>query len=78
LNPTGTALTGRRSGRAYRLGDEIEVRVESITKNEGKVELALGSERRGSARRPAGKQSPTKRSPGSSKKGKGKGARKKR
>jgi ribonuclease R len=40
LNATGTALAGRRSGRAYRLGDEIEVRVESIAQNEGKVELA--------------------------------------
>jgi ribonuclease R len=41
LNPTGTALAGRRSGRAYRLGDQIEVRVESIARHEGKVELAL-------------------------------------
>ena len=40
LNPTGTALAGRRSGRAYRLGDQIDVRVESIVKHEGKVELA--------------------------------------
>jgi ribonuclease R len=40
LNPTGTALQGRRSGRAYRLGDPIEVRVESIARSEGKVELA--------------------------------------
>src|SRR6185437_14693084 len=41
LNATATALVGRRSGRAYRLGDPIEVRVESIARNEGKVELAL-------------------------------------
>jgi ribonuclease R len=41
LNATGTALVGRRSGRTYRLGDAIEVRVESIARNEGKVELAL-------------------------------------
>jgi len=41
LNATGTALVGRRTGRAYRLGDPIEVRVESIAKHEGKVELAL-------------------------------------
>jgi ribonuclease R len=40
LNTTGTALVGRRSGRAYRLGDTIEVRVESIARGEGKVELA--------------------------------------
>src|SRR5262249_41833838 len=41
LNPTGTALVGRRSGRSFRLGDPIEVRVESIARHEGKVELAL-------------------------------------
>ena len=41
LNETGTALVGRRSGRRYRLGDPIEVRVESIARHEGKVELAL-------------------------------------
>jgi ribonuclease R len=40
LNPTGTALAGRRSGRAYRLGDPIQVRVESIARAEGKVELS--------------------------------------
>ena len=40
LNDTGTALVGRRSGRAYRLGDAILVRVESIARNEGKVELS--------------------------------------
>ncbi len=41
LNATGTALAGRRTGKAYRLGDPIEVRVESIARDEGKVELAL-------------------------------------
>jgi len=41
LNDLGTALAGRTTGRSYRLGDAIEVRVESIAKNEGKVELAL-------------------------------------
>jgi ribonuclease R len=40
LNPTGTALVGRRSGRRYRLGDPIRVRVEQIRRSEGKVELA--------------------------------------
>jgi ribonuclease R len=40
LNATGTALAGRRSGRTYRLGDPIEVRVEQIVRSEGKVELA--------------------------------------
>ena len=41
LNPLGTALAGRRSGRTYRLGDPIEIRVEDIRRNEGKVEVAL-------------------------------------
>jgi ribonuclease R len=43
LNKTGTALVGRRSGRTYRLGDPIVVRVESIARHEGKVELALAA-----------------------------------
>ena len=42
LNDLGTALAGRRSGGTFRLGDPIEVRVESIARAEGKVELALG------------------------------------
>jgi ribonuclease R len=41
LNATGTALVGRRSGRRYRLGDGIRVRVDSIRKPEGKVDLTL-------------------------------------
>jgi len=41
LNDRQTALVGRTTGRRYRLGDPITVRVESIAKNEGKVELAL-------------------------------------
>ena len=40
LNDFGTALVGRRSGGAFRLGDWIGVRVESIDKPAGKVELA--------------------------------------
>jgi len=42
INALGTSLAGRRTGRTYRLGDPIEVRVESIARNEGKVELAPG------------------------------------
>jgi ribonuclease R len=41
LNALGTALAGRRGGGRYRLGDPIEVRVESIDRAAGKVELAL-------------------------------------
>jgi len=40
LNRLGTALVGRTTGRKYRLGDPVEVRVESIARSEGKVELA--------------------------------------
>jgi ribonuclease R len=50
LNQLGTALAGRTTGRTYRLGDPIEVRVESIARNEGKVELALGNDARPSGR----------------------------
>src|SRR5262249_14981320 len=45
VNRTATALAGRRSGRTFRLGDAIEVRVESIAKGEGKVELAFADAR---------------------------------
>jgi ribonuclease R len=41
LNSLGTKLAGRTTGRTYRLGDPLEVRVESITRNEGKVDLSL-------------------------------------
>jgi ribonuclease R len=40
LNELSTALVGRRGGRTYRLGDRIEVRVQDLRRNEGKVELA--------------------------------------
>ena len=39
LNELGTALEGRRTGRAYRLGDPLGVRVEKIERPTGKVEL---------------------------------------
>jgi ribonuclease R len=39
LNALGTALEGRRSGRSYRLGDPLAVRVEKIERADGKVEL---------------------------------------
>jgi ribonuclease R len=43
INDLATALTGRMTGRTYRLGDPIEVRVESIARNEGKVDLQLAT-----------------------------------
>jgi ribonuclease R len=39
LHPLGIALVGRRSGRSYRLGDPISVRVERIEKPTGRVSL---------------------------------------
>ncbi|MGB2875350.1 MAG: RNB domain-containing ribonuclease [Gaiellaceae bacterium] len=42
LNALGTALVGRRGGLRYRLGDPIDVRVQEIRRNEGKIELAPG------------------------------------
>jgi ribonuclease R len=39
LNALGTALEGRRSGRSYRLGDRLTVRVEKVERAQGKVEL---------------------------------------
>jgi ribonuclease R len=45
LNPLATALAGRTTGKKYRLGDAIDVRVESIARNEGKVELELAGAR---------------------------------
>ncbi|HVV58217.1 MAG TPA: RNB domain-containing ribonuclease, partial [Gaiellaceae bacterium] len=39
LNDLGTALVGRSSGRTYRLGDGIAVRVDTVRRLEGKVDL---------------------------------------
>lgn len=36
-----TRLVGRRGGRTFRLGDPIDVRVQEVRKNEGKVEVSL-------------------------------------
>jgi ribonuclease R len=46
LNALATGLVGRRTKRAYRLGDPIEVRVQEIRRAEGKVELSLAREPR--------------------------------
>ena len=42
IDPLATALVGRTTGRRYRLGDAVEVRVERVSAHDGKVELALG------------------------------------
>jgi ribonuclease R len=55
MNETRTALVGRRSGRALRLGDPLGVRVESIEAPRGRVDLEPAGE-------PAkGQQKPRKR-----------------
>ena len=41
LDPLATALVGRRTGKRYRLGDALEVQVESLDRLEGKVEVRL-------------------------------------
>ncbi len=41
LDALGIALVGRRSGRTFRLGDPVDVRVERIEKTSGKVSLEL-------------------------------------
>ena len=53
LNALGTALVGRTTGRRFRLGDGIGVRVESIARSEGKIELSLGAPRRAGAAGPS-------------------------
>jgi ribonuclease R len=62
LNDLGTALVGRRGGQRYRLGDEIDVRVEEIRRAEGKIELAptaaSGSGRGGGQRGRSGRRRP--------------------
>ncbi|MBA3366202.1 MAG: RNB domain-containing ribonuclease [Actinobacteria bacterium] len=40
VDTLATALVGRRSGRRYRLGDPLDVRIESIDRPAGKVELS--------------------------------------
>jgi ribonuclease R len=39
LNALGTGLSGRRTGRSYRLGDPVEVRVVKVDRADGKVQL---------------------------------------
>jgi ribonuclease R len=41
LDPLGVSLVGRRSGHAYRLGDEIAVRVDRVEKTSGRVSVEL-------------------------------------
>jgi ribonuclease R len=61
LNATATAVTGRRTGRSYRLGDPIDVRVESIARHEGKVELAPAGQGSRPPRKPQDRKPPAKR-----------------
>ncbi|CAB4694085.1 MAG: RNB domain-containing ribonuclease [Actinobacteria bacterium] len=79
LNVTGTALTGKRGGRTYRLGDTIEVMIHSIKKSEGKVDLALPDSPADGTRKPKPAKSGVSRPPsGSARGGKRAGASSKR
>ncbi|HEX4520730.1 MAG TPA: RNB domain-containing ribonuclease [Gaiellaceae bacterium] len=60
LSDTGTALVGRRSGKRYRLGDLIDVRVESIARHEGKVDLAPAGQGSRPPRKPQDRKPPSK------------------
>ena len=53
LNELGTALVGRRGGRRYRLGDEIDVKVEDIRRagGQGRVSTPESGGARGGGRR---------------------------
>jgi ribonuclease R len=44
LNETETAIVGRRSGRTIRLGDPVEVRVDSVEAPRGRVDLVPAGE----------------------------------
>jgi ribonuclease R len=52
LTPLGTALTGRRGGGTFRLGDPISVKVVTIERAEGKIELEPAPAERQASRRP--------------------------
>jgi ribonuclease R len=41
LDELGVSLAGRRSGRRYRLGDVVPVRVDTLNRRDGRVKLAL-------------------------------------
>ncbi len=72
LNDTGTALVGRRSGKRYRLGDPIAVRIESITRSEGKVELAPAGQGGRPPRKPQDRKPPAaKKKSGGGRRGRG-------
>ena len=43
LDPLGVALVGRRSGRRLRLGDAVDVRVDSVDRPRGRVRLQSGA-----------------------------------
>jgi ribonuclease R len=69
LNELGIALTGRRGGGSYRLGDPIEITVEKIERSEGKVELALAGAPK--PRRPGLKKPQDHKPPRTARRGKG-------
>jgi ribonuclease R len=55
LEPGARGLKGERTGRAFRLGDDVRVRVVRVDPDEARIDLALGGEHNGEAgvQRPA-------------------------
>ena len=58
LNETETALVGRRSGRALRLGDPVAVRVDSVDAPRGRVDLVPARGRRHDGESKRGERKP--------------------
>jgi ribonuclease R len=55
LEPGARGLKGERTGRAFRLGDDVRVRVVRVDPDEARIDLALSGEHNGEAgvQRPA-------------------------
>ena len=60
LEPGARGLKGERTGRAFRLGDDVRVRVVRVDTEEAKIDLALevGGRQQPAGTRPVGSQSP--------------------
>ena len=62
FDPIGHRLTGERTGKTYRLGDEVEVVVAAVNLDDRKIDLVLGGDNIQQAERGAGKKRSKKRS----------------
>ncbi len=66
FDPVGHRLSGERSGRTYRLGDPIRIKVAAVNLDDKKIDFAL-DETRGTARRKRGGKRPEKSGKGAGK-----------